>query len=461
MQIYGLTCLYLKDVASSTIKNIHASCHTGGYMKKVIGVAVAASLVAGMAFAEVSVSLNARLRSNMYHVEEYKDVNDSTGAKKEKIIDIFDLDGGNSHGGSGAMSDTLGFNAKTDYAGITLELAPKSDDSAAAVDRKYNAWLKFGDLKFSFGTMDSRFINRYNVTAGESGLLDSNDIAKYGIAGLSTAKFLKDANNFSAIAGTRYDVLIADYTFADVAGGKLLVKAALFENIYKGKDDTDKETLIRAGFGFEADYQNDSVAIQGLYKAVDSKQSIFGVYVEPKLMKELTTVVGFSYGKCKKNSKIGYQMKDNGYLLDDDDEKIELGTKYGNDVTAYALDVRFGYKVSDALKISTVAKYEYAEVDKTGVEADTALSLAGEVSYIINDKITAFFDAGYYNNDLDGDKDSKVKDSKIIRVRPGVKFTAGKNAAITAAFQYDSYNDSDDRTKKTEYSIPVIFRVKL
>ena len=427
-------------------------------MKKVIGVAVAASLVAGMAFAEVSVSLNARLRSNMYHVEEYKDVNDPE--KKEKTIDIFDLDGGNSHGGSGAMSDTLGFNAKTDYAGVQLELAPKSDGSAAAVDKKYNAWLKFGDLKFSFGTMDSRFINRYNVTAGESGLLDSNDIAKYGIAGLSTAKFLKDANNFSAIAGDRYDVLIADYTFADVAGGKLLVKAALLENDYKGKDDTDKETLIRAGFGFEADYQNDSVAIQGLYKAVDSKQSIFGVYVEPKLMKELTTVVGFSYGKCKKNSKIGYQMKGNEYAKDGS-EKIELGTKYDNDVTAYALDVRFGYKVSDALKISTVAKYEYAEVDAEGVEADTALSLAGEVSYIVNDKITAFFDAGYYNNDLDGDKDSKVKDSKIIRVRPGVKFTAGKNAAITAAFQYDKNTDAAKDKLETEYSIPVIFRVKL
>ncbi len=436
-------------------------------MKKVIGVAVAASLFAGMAFAEVSVSLNARLRSNMYHVEEYKDVNDPTGKTKEKTIDIFDLDGGNSHGGSGAMSDTLGFNAKTDYAGVQLELAPKSDDSAAAVDKKYNAWLKFGDLKFSFGTMDSRFINRYNVTAGESGLLDSNDIAKYGIAGLSsTAKFLKDANNFTAVKGDRVDVLVADYTFADVAGGKLLVKAALINGSdnYKSDDDTNNTDKTNsntyAGFGFEADYQNDSVAIQGLYKAVDSKQSIFGVYVEPKLMKELTTVVGFSYGKCKKNSKTGYQMYGNS-IEDDDGNKKKLGTEYSNDVTAYALDVRFGYKVSDALKISTVAKYEYAEVDKEGVEADTALSLAGEVSYIINDKITAFFDAGYYNNDLDGDKDSKVKDSKIIRVRPGVKFTAGKGAAITAAFQYDKNTDAAKTKLETEYSIPVIFRVKL
>ena len=68
----------------------------------------------------------------------------------------------------------------------------------------------------------------------------------------------------------------------------------------------------------------------------------------------------------------------------------------------------------------------------------------------------------YINADLDDDDKGSVngKASKI-QVRPGVVFTAGKDAAITAAFQYDSYNDSDDRVLKTQYSIPVIFRVKL
>ena len=101
------------------------------------------------------------------------------------------------------------------------------------VDSKYNGWRKFGDLKFSVGSFDSRFVDRYNVTMAESGLLDS-DYAKYGLASLAKddAKFLKDANNFSAVAGSRKNALVADYTFADVAGGKLLVKAALLENEY-------------------------------------------------------------------------------------------------------------------------------------------------------------------------------------------------------------------------------------
>ena len=425
MQIYGLTCLYLKDVASSTIKNIHASCHTGGYMKKVIGVAVAASLFAGMAFAEVSVSLNARLRSNMYHFTKAENGNKETYT--------FDLNGTSKHGGSDVMSDTLGFNAKTDYAGVQLELAPNGSDNTIKVDSKYNGWLKFGDLKFSFGSFDSRFVNRYNETMAESGLLDS-DYAKYGLTSLADgdAKFLKDANNFSAVAGSRKNVLIADYTFADVAGGKLLVKAALLESKYKkDEDDASDKKYTKAGFGFEADYQSDSVAVQALFKKLNEDQMILGAYVEPKGL-PVNAVLGFTYGSEK--------------------DKVK---------SAFAIDGRLQYK-ADALTLAGLVKYESGKADTDGAKTDTALAAGAEVSYVVNDKIGAFFDIMYINADLDDDDKGAVtgKASKI-QVRPGVVFTAGKNAAITAAFQYDNYIDSDDRAKKTEYSIPVIFRVKL
>ena len=448
-------------------------------MKKVIGVAVAASLFAGMAFAEVSVYLNARLRSNMYHVEEYKDVNDQTGKTKEKTIDIFDLDGGNSHGGSGAMSDTLGFNAKTDYAGVQLELAPNGSDNTIKVDSKYNGWLKFGDLKFSFGSFDSRFVNRYNETMAESGLLDS-DYAKYGLASLNNFTYTvgngktgddykgtttkvtlgKDANNFSAVEGTRVTTLIADYTFADVAGGKLLVKAALLANDYK-TDEDDKEDLkyTKAGFGFEADYQNDSIAIQGLFKKINEDQMIIGAYVEPKGL-PFNTVLGFTYASQKdgKFSADKYTTTESGENVD-----VYGKTPYSSDISAYAVDLRFKYKVTDAATIAALAKYESVKV-KEADETDTALALGAEVSYVVSDKIGAFFDIMYINADLDDEDEDKAFFSGAaskVQVRPGVKLTAGKNAAITAAFQYDNYIDSDDRATKTEYSIPVIFRVKL
>ena len=447
-------------------------------MKKVIGVAVAASLVAGMAFAEVSVSLNARLRSNMYHVKELENADKDT--KDKKFVHIFDLDNKASHGGSGSMSDTLGFNAKTDYAGVQLELAPNGSDNTIKVDSKYNGWLKFGDLKFSFGSFDSRFINRYNESMAESGLLDS-DYAKYGLASLNkfdyktgdstgnssgasknnkTTKVTlgKDANNFSAVEGSRVTTLIADYTFADVAGGKLLVKAALLANDYK-TDEDDKEDLkyTKAGFGFEADYQNDSVAIQGLFKKINEDQMILGAYVEPKGL-PFNTVLGFTYASQKdgKFDAAKYTTTESGKNVAVYGKNPKL-----SDISAYAVDLRFKYKVTDAATIAALAKYESVKV-KEADETDTALALGAEVSYVVSDKIGAFFDIMYINADLDDEDNAFFSGAASkVQVRPGVKFTAGKDAAITAAFQYDNYIDSDDRATKTEYSIPVIFRVKL
>ena len=416
-------------------------------MKKVIGVAVAASLFAGMAFAEVSVYLNARLRSNMYHF-----IKDKNGDKETYT---FDLNGASEHGGSSTMADTLGFKANTDYAGVKLELTEKeltgevdvSDDDntkknrdvsvgkAMVNDAKWSGWLRFSGLTLSFGQFDSRFISRYNTTMGESGLLDSS-YAKYGLASLAKddAKFLADANNFSAVAGSRKNVLIADYTFADVAGGKLLVKAALLESKYKDPKagDSDKK-YTKAGFGFEADYQSNSVAVQALFKKLNEDSTLFGAYVEPKGL-PVNAVLGFTYLSEK--------------------DKVK---------SAFAIDGRLQY-AADALTLTGIVKYESMKADATGAKTDTALAAGAEVSYVVNDKIGAFFDIMYINADLD-DEEANVsvvngKASKV-QLRPGVMFTAGKDAAITAAFQYDNYIDSDDRAKKTEYSIPVIFRVKL
>ena len=416
-------------------------------MKKVIGVAVAASLFAGMAFAEVSVYLNARLRSNMYHFTKDKNGNKETYT--------FDLNGASAHGGSDVMADTLGFKANTDYAGVKLELTEKeltdevdvsdvdttkknrdvSVGKAMVNDAKWSGWLRFSGLTLSFGQFDSRFISRYNTTMGESGLLDSS-YAKYGLASLAKddAKFLADANNFSAVAGSRKNVLIADYTFADVAGGKLLVKAALLESKYKDPKagDSDKK-YTKAGFGFEADYQSDSVAVQALFKKLNEDNTIFGAYVEPKGL-PVNAVLGFTYGS--------------------EDKKVK---------SAFAIDGRLQY-AADALTLTGIVKYESGKADKPGYKTDTALAAGAEVSYAVNDKIGAFFDIMYINADLDDEKAAvsavNGKASKV-QVRPGVVFTAGKDAAITAAFQYDNYTDSDDRAKKTEYSIPVICRVKL
>ena len=451
-------------------------------MKKVIGVAVAASLVAGMAFADVAVTLNARVRSNMYHQQKYDNGNKKTYT--------FDLEGNSKHGGSGDMTDVLGFSAKTDYAGVVLEIAAQRNSSSTSVDKFYSdtngtetaiyyknsdgeykslsvlsgqatpfdfdgayyGFMKFGGLKLTFGTFDSRFVNRYNVTAGEAGLLDSNDIAKYGtallngkLAGKKWGNFLKDANNASAVAGSKSVSVVADYTFDDVAGGKLLVKGGLLGSKYKTDEDSaDDKKYQRAGYVGELDFENDSIKLQGLVKAPNEKQTVFGVFVEPKLMAELPLALGFSYGT-------------------DSDKDGKYNNSTGDNVTAMAFDARVGYLVNDQLKVSTVAKYETVN-SKAADKSISALAVAGEVSYIVNDLATVFGDIGYYNYNLGGEDTFAANKYSIVKVRPGVVLNAGAGARVTAAFQFDSNSgDAVDSNSvvKTEWSIPVIFRVKL
>ena len=179
---------------------------------------------------------------------------------------------------------------------------------------------------------------------------------------------------------------------------------------------------------------------------------IIGAYVEPKGL-PFNTVLGFTYASQKDGKFDGRKYTNGG--------KDVYGAAKLSDISAYAVDLRFKYKVTDAATIAALAKYESVKV-KEADETDTALALGAEVSYVVSDKIGAFFDIMYINADLDDEDNAFFKGAASkVQVRPGVKLTAGKNAAITAAFQYDNYIDSDDRATKTEYSIPVIFRVKL
>ncbi|QTQ10971.1 hypothetical protein HRI96_01420 [Treponema parvum] len=427
-------------------------------MKKIIGVAVAASLVAGMAFADVAVSLNARMRADMY--------NQTKNVDKDKVTTKFDLDGYKD------ASDTLAFAANNDYAGVALDLTingskvkdeldvtTKFNTGAAFVPNTdvetkgtvkvgktkdvsidtYYGYLKFNALKFTAGILDSRYTNRLNVSAVEHGLTDGAT-AKYGISSGLVAggkavgeTFGFDFGNMAKIAGGGNLSFIADYTIADLPG-TLLLKAALLENKYKDKT-TDKQ---EAGYAFEVGYmQKDMVNLDVILKMPTEDQFGFGAYVTP-LMLPLKTVVGFTY------------------IKDDTAGSAKKGS-------AWALDGRAVYPVSDAL--NTVLQVKYTSVSPDGGDTESALEVVGSVSYIVNDLVTVQCDAGYYGYDLDDNDKSNVGEN-LFKIRPAAKFTAGKNAAITAGLEYTKALNTGDATAATDtldskLAIPVILRVKM
>ena len=161
-------------------------------------------------------------------------------------------------------------------------------------------------------------------------------------------------------------------------------------------------------------------------------------------------VVGFTYGMDTKD----YAKDKNG--LD----------------KAFAIDLRGQYNINSNMTVALGAKYESVSYqnDVTLKDSDgkdvkessaSAMQVAAEFSYKVNDLVTAAFDFGYFNEDLtDVDSNSDDGTQFIVTSLRG-KFTAGKNAAITTALRLNKVlNPADGKTDYT-FDIPVVLRVKM
>lgn len=436
-------------------------------MKKIITAAAFAAMAVGFATAEVTTSLNVRVRPDLYKIVGTTEDGDKDAYTTTTYADL---------DGFGGASDTLAVKGSTDYAGVAADITlgnpgNKADkDGSFAIDNYYG-WLNWGALKFTAGTYDSRYTNRGNYTATEQGILDDEFSKTHGLStknGLAATKFgagvkafnwLGDFGNVSQVAAGNNLSFIADYSFADVAGGKLLLKGGLVENgsiIYDDTTDsskTDKDVFIQSeGYVFEAAWRKDGLAaVDFIFKNPAKKLYGFGLYVTPLMIKNTKNVVlGFTYG-----------MDTADYAKD----------KNGLD-KAFAVDLRGQYDINSQMTLALGAKYESVSYQNDVALKDSkdnavkeksasAMQVAAEFSYKVNDLVTAAFDFGYFNEDLtDVDSNSDDGTQFIVTSLRG-KFTAGKNAAITTALRLNKVlNPADGKTDYT-FDIPVVLRVKM
>ena len=430
-------------------------------MKKIITAAAVAAMAASFAAAEVTVGLNARVRPNLYSITGTTEKGDTDAYTSTTYADL---------DGFGAMSDTLSIKGKTDYAGIQADLtltsgigkdgneiaeleAGKAGETAFKIDNYY-AWLNWGSFKITGGVYDSRYTNRGNYTATEQGILDEEFSKTMGLStknGLSVkgAKFLGDFGNVAQVNGGNYLSLLADYTLNDIAGGNLLLKGGLVENAgdekykntnistesYDSYTDKDGNSFSQsAGYVFEAAWRkDDTVAVDFIFKNPCNKAYGFGLYVTPLMIQNTKNVVlGFTYGTREDSIK-----------------------------SAFAIDLRGQYNIDSQMTVALGAKYESYEADVSGADAETAMQVAGEFSYKVNDIVTAALDLGYFNQDMDNNDDVDDDGSQFFVTSLRGKFTAGKNAAITTALRLKKVlNPADGGTDYT-FDIPVVLRVKM
>ena len=236
-------------------------------MKKIVA-AVAALMVAGAAFADVSFS--------------YKGTGIVGGTTK--ALNSID------------RKDCLNLKVATDVAGVVFDW--DIEDDKMKLDEFYG-WMTFalpvGNLQITSGKWAARNVNRVKADAGE---LDGKYFEAHK-PGVINGKYAKDSANLTE--GKMSTVLA--YTLADTLPGALMVKFGLVNGAY-GKFDS------KSGFVGEVSYdQAGAVKATVAVKNLKTEELSLGVFVSPQFLDALSATVGFSFGKNKDNSEFGIDAR--------------------------------------------------------------------------------------------------------------------------------------------------------
>lgn len=241
-------------------------------MKKIVA-AVAALMVAGAAFADVSFS--------------YKGTG-IVGGTTKKLNSV-------------ARNDCLSLKVATDVAGVVFDW--DIANNAMEMDEFYG-WMTFalpvGNLQITSGKWAARNVNRVKADAGE---LDGTYFEAHK-PGVINGKYAKDSANltYNGDAKAPMSTILA-YTLADTLPGALMVKFGLVNGAY-GKFDS------QSGFVGEVSYdQAEAVKATVAVKNLKTEQLSLGVFVSPQFLDALSATVGFSFGKDKDNSEWGIDAR--------------------------------------------------------------------------------------------------------------------------------------------------------
>ena len=413
-------------------------------MKKLLGAAAIAALVAGAASADVSININGRVRGD---AAEWK-----LASEAENASVYANLDAENKTVVASDPSDTLAFNAKNDYAGVKFVFSNNMNGgnvkTPISVD-SYNAWLKFGNLKIqgNYGAM--RSIGRVTGDQNNVSLLEANlsgkgvvstrantttdtwswKTVKYGNSGklginkqlvaITGAGVGADVNNLGTNNGSNALTYGVEYPVVEglTLKGYLNKSSAAWET----KDDDDEvTTTVNSQWAFEAEYKMaDTVQLAFDARLAGKRRQAFGLYVKPLMVENLDAVLGFTFARDAQTAH--------------DIDKTN---------TFWALDARARYAVSDAMAFTLYANLTgYSDIySATATTADSglALDLTGNFTYAVNDLAKLFVEAEYATLSFDSDVQEALWNSyapTAFTTQLGAILTAGKGATVTPALR--------------------------
>ena len=433
-------------------------------MKKIISALTLGAMIAGAAFADVSINLNFRQRANLYTTTG------GEGLKATKTALFTDAYSGNG-------SDNLAISLSGDIVAFDMQLVTDQKATNNWRSKKFAATVFLGQYELFAGLWaDGKLNGAYRTkTDVDAGNLEGMDFEwkKLGSGFKNSPSFFCD--NLVQPVNTKGESYAIGATYKlGLDNGAVNFNAAYITNADSSEATTAKDTgMLRGhGFSFIADGRMDGLGQAELvWKFGSSQQNkkdgdanapamAFGLYVQPTITRALILTVGGA-----------------GSMID-------------GAFTDYSVDLRARYQVIPK-KLSVSSFHSYSALTDAGVDSslsnETTKGLANSgavtdgkcggttlkrdqilsnnlmVRYNVNDTFSVYGIVA----DMIGMGDNKgVKvDDAIVQLRASAwtQFYADKNNSVAVGLVYSSYNFTDANNGKAVnmIAIPVIFRVKM
>ena len=439
-------------------------------MKKIISVAAVAAVAVSATFADVKTSAQVRMGGNVVKNTRY----DDSDKNRTKVLDLGSDDFG---------ADSLKFTLSNDYAGITLNWGPSLQTKESGTNQstiffldtgngkgiEINAWLKPTDwLKFQVGA------HKDGIFTAEQVKKDTDDTSwsgagkyaflhKPGVITQSSSGYFLDSLVDVGNGGQAY--LYADFSFADVGPGTLTFRPTFVStgvDFLQEKDKDPNAAVMKTAPGLLAMYRiADVVKVNIDFQMPTTKDIAFGIYGSPLglLDGNLQLMAGFTFSTNTSDATddLGWKSADG---------KI----KFTRDTSYFDGDLRVRY-VAGNFHIANAFNFTGASEDKAVVQKNGSKKTGNAeiwdavfLTYKLNDNWTI---TGNVQLDaVTGVQGSPDNDASVLDlyVTPGVMYTVGKGATITAGLHLnflDIADGMDDKSGSTIISVPFVFRVKM
>ena len=432
-------------------------------MKKIISALTLGAMIAGAAFADVSINLNFRQRANLYTTIGGEGM---TATKTALFTDAY----------SGNGSDNLAISLSGDIVAFDMQLVTDANTTTAWRSKKFAGTVFLGPVElfgglWADGKLNGAYRTKTDVDAGNIEGMDF-EFKKLGSAFKGSPSFFCD--NLVQAVNTQGEVYALGGTYKlGLDNGAVNFNLAYLTN---GKSDetaaTSSGSLQGHTISFIADGRLDNVGQaelvfkygQSVLKKKDGDANApamaFGLYAQPSITRALILTVGGA-----------------GSVVDGafTDYSVDLRARYQVIPKKLSITSFHSYSaltddgVDSSLKNETTkgiadgAAFTNGKCGGTTIKRDQVMSNNLMIRYNVNDKLSVFGIVA----DMIGmgdNKGAKVDDSEVqLRASAWTQFYADKNNSVVVGLVYSSYNFTEANNGKAVnmIAIPVIFRVKM